>query len=59
MCALKIQGTLVVFPILYIDDILLIGDNVKMLSDIRGYLKWHFDMRNLGEANYILGIKLL
>ena len=31
--------TMVVFPILYKDDILLIKDNVKVLSDVRGYLK--------------------
>ena len=24
-----------------------------------GYLKYHFDMRDLGEVNYIIGIKLL
>ena len=50
---------MIVFLILYVDDILLIRDNVKVLLDVRGYLKYHFDMRDLGEANYILGIKLL
>ena len=30
---------MVVFPILYVDEILLIEDNVKVLSSIRGYLK--------------------
>ena len=34
----KIQGTIVVILILYVDDILLIGNNVKVLSDVKGYL---------------------
>ena len=30
-----------------------------MLSDVKGWLHKQFDMKDLGEANYILGIKLL
>ena len=55
----KIQEIVVVFLVLYVDDILLIENNVKVLSDVKGYLKKQFDMKDLGEANYILGIKLL
>ena len=55
----KIQGIVVVFLVLYVDDILLIGNSVKVLSDVKGYLKKQFDMKDLGEANYILEIKLL
>ena len=35
----KIQGIVVVFLVLYVDDILLIGNSVKVLSDVKGYLK--------------------
>ena len=52
----RIQGIMVVFLVLYI---LLIGNNVKVLSNVKGYLKKQFDMKDLGEANYILVIKLL
>ena len=55
----KIQGIVVDFLVLYVDDILLIGNSVKVLSNVKGYLKKQFDMNDLGEANYILGIKLL
>ena len=55
----QIQGTMVVFLILYVDDILLIGNCVKVLSDMKGYLKKQFNMKDLSETNYILGIKLL
>ena len=30
-----------------------------MLSDVNGWLKYQFEMKDLGEANYILGIKIL
>ena len=58
-CVYKwIQGIIVVFVVLYVDDILLIGNNMNVLSDMKGYLKNQFDMKDLGEAtNYILGIR--
>ena len=31
---------------------------MKVLLDMKGYLKKKFDMKDFGEANYILGIKL-
>ena len=52
----RIQGIVVVFLVLYI---LLIGNSVKVLSNVKGYLKKQFDMKDLGEVNYILVIKLL
>ena len=48
-----------VFLVLYVDDILLIGNNVKVLSDVRVWLSKHFDMKDLGEAGHILGIKVI
>ena len=50
---------MVVFLVLYVGDILLIVNSVKVLLDMTGYLKNKFDIKDLGEANYILGIKLL
>ena len=47
------------FPSLYVDDILLIGNDIEVLSSVKGWLQKQFDMKDLGEANYILGIKLL
>ena len=55
----RIQGTKVVFLVLYVDEILLIGNDIEVLSSVKGWLQKQFDMKDLGEANYILGIKLL
>ena len=45
-----------IFLILYIDDILLMGDNVKLLTKIKNWLAIQLKMKDLGNANYILGI---
>ena len=50
---------MVIFLILYVDDILLIGNDVGALSTIKIWLANYFDMKDLGEASYILGIKFL
>uniref|UniRef100_A0A1S4ADN0 Reverse transcriptase Ty1/copia-type domain-containing protein n=1 Tax=Nicotiana tabacum TaxID=4097 RepID=A0A1S4ADN0_TOBAC len=41
------------------NDILLIGNNVGMLNSVKQWLSTHFDMKDLGEAAHIIGIKLL
>ena len=46
------------FLVLYIDDILLIGNDVGVMSSVKVWLSSQFDMKDLGEANFILGIKL-
>ncbi|PKI58982.1 hypothetical protein CRG98_020627 [Punica granatum] len=40
-------------------DVLLIGIDVGMLSSIKVWLSSQFSMKDLGEASYVLGIKLL
>ena len=52
------SGRSVAFLILYVDDILLIGNDIEFLSSIKGYLNKNFSMKDLGEATYILGIKI-
>ena len=49
----------VVFLVLYIDDILLIGNDIQTLSSVKIWLSTQFDMKDLGEASHILGIKLM
>ena len=54
----KISGSIVTFFILYVDDILLIGNDIPMLTSIKVWLSKEFTMKDLGEASYILGIKV-
>ncbi|GJR28665.1 retrotransposon protein, putative, ty1-copia subclass [Tanacetum coccineum] len=55
---LKASGSYVTFLILYVDDILIMGNNIPMLQDVKSYLGRCFAMKDLGEAAYILGIKI-
>ena len=54
----KVSGSSVAFLILYVDDILLIENDTEFLNSIKGYLNKNFSMKDLGEASYILGIKI-
>jgi hypothetical protein len=40
------------------DDILLIGNDMELLKSIKYYLNSKFSMKDIGEAAYILGIKI-
>ena len=54
----KVSGSSVAFLILYVDDILLIGNDTEFPNSIKRYLSKNFSMKDLGEAAYILGIKI-
>src|SRR4051812_27939427 len=54
----KFSGRKVNFLILYVDDILLIGNDVQMLQETKESLEKSFLMKDLGEATYILGIRI-
>ena len=45
------------FLVLYVDDILLIGNDVRVMSSVKIWLSSQFDMKDLGKANFILRIK--
>ncbi|KAJ9547641.1 hypothetical protein OSB04_020184 [Centaurea solstitialis] len=49
----KFSGSIVTFLVLYVDDILLIGND-----SVKSWLSRCFQMKDLGEAAYILGIKI-
>ncbi|KAK4835749.1 hypothetical protein QYF36_014053 [Acer negundo] len=53
----RIKGDKLVFLILYVDDILLIGNDVGVLTSVKEWLAKQFDMKDLGEASFILGIQ--
>ena len=52
------SGSSVAFLILYVDDILSIGNDIEFLDSIKGHLNKSFSMKDLGEAAYILSIKI-
>nr|GEX63116.1 hypothetical protein [Tanacetum cinerariifolium] len=55
---LKASGSNITFLILYVDDILIMGNNIPMLQSVKTYLRKCFAVKDLSEAAYILGIKI-
>ena len=52
------NGLIIVFLMLYVDDILLIENDIPSLQGIKVWLSFQFSMKDLGEAAYILGMKI-
>jgi hypothetical protein len=52
------QTPTVAFLVLYVHDVLLIGNNVPFLHKVKDYFKSIFSMKDLCKATYILGIKI-
>ena len=46
------------FLVLYVDDILLIGNDVGVMSSVKVWLSSQFDIKDSGEAKFILRIEL-
>nr|GEW80019.1 hypothetical protein [Tanacetum cinerariifolium] len=55
---IKASGSNITFLILYVDDILIMGNSIPMLQSVKTYLGKCFAMKDLGEATYILEIKI-
>ena len=41
---------------LYVDDLLIFGSNMNVIVETKNVLRSHFDMKDLGEANFILSL---
>ncbi|KAL4353723.1 hypothetical protein GQ457_06G013340 [Hibiscus cannabinus] len=54
----KISGSIVSLLILYVDDILIIGNDIHALKSIKIWSSSCFSMKDLGETTYILGVKI-
>ena len=55
---MKVNGSKFIFLVLYVDDILLASSDVNLLNDIKRLLFANFDMKDLGEASFVLGIEI-
>ena len=54
----KVSGSAITFLVLYVDDILIIGNDVGMLYTVKAWLSRHFAVNDLGEVSYIMGIRI-
>jgi hypothetical protein len=54
----KFKNKKFIFLGLYVDGILLGSSDVHLLLETKGFLLSHFNMKDLGEASYVLGIEI-
>jgi hypothetical protein len=54
----KLVGDHLIYLVLYVDDMLLIGNNKEIIQDVKTQLSSKFDMKYLGAANFILGMEI-
>ncbi|GJR70406.1 retrotransposon protein, putative, ty1-copia subclass [Tanacetum coccineum] len=54
----KASGRNFTFLILYVDDIIIMGNHIPSLQSVKAYLGNCFAMKDLREAAFILGIKI-
>ena len=54
----KFSGSNIFFLVLYIDDILLATNDICLLRDTLRFLSNLFEMKDLGDASFVLGIQI-
>ena len=54
---MKVSGSAITFLVLYVDDILIIGNDVGMLSTIKTWLSRQFSMRTWGKHPISWGLE--
>ena len=52
------SDSVVIFLVLYVDDILLLANDISALQSVKLWLLSQFSMKDLGEASYIFGMKI-
>ncbi|CAM8906112.1 unnamed protein product [Rhodiola kirilowii] len=55
----SVKSDMVIYVLLYVADILLISNSKPTIAKLKSKLKQHFDMKDLGAAQKILGVKIL
>ena len=55
---LKTSGSKFIFLVLYVDDTLLASNDVNLLHETKALLSKTFEMKDLGEASFVLGIEI-
>jgi hypothetical protein len=55
----KKVGSYLIILVLYVDDLILIGSDSKLLNHVKTILKKKFEMTELGFLHYFLGLQVL
>lgn len=56
---MKVSESKFIILVLYIDDILLLAKDFSLLHDVKKFLSNKFEIKDMGEASYMIGIEIL
>ena len=54
----KFSGSKHIYLVLYVDDILLATNDIRMLHETKRFLSKKFEIKDLGDASFVLGIQI-
>ena len=54
----KFKNGKFIFLVLYVDDILLASSDVDLLLETKKFVSSKFDIKDLGQASFVLGIDI-
>ncbi|CAM8953087.1 unnamed protein product [Rhodiola kirilowii] len=55
----RVKHEISLYVLLYVDDLLIISASMSAINDTKSGLQKHFDMKDLGPAQKILGVKII
>jgi Reverse transcriptase (RNA-dependent DNA polymerase) len=54
----KINNYTTIIILIYVDDIIITGNNLEEIKNVKRKLKENFDIKDLGSLTYFLGIEI-
>jgi hypothetical protein len=54
----KLIGDHLIYLVLYVDDMMLMGNNKEIIHDVKTHFSSKFDMKDLGASNFVLGMEI-
>jgi hypothetical protein len=54
----KHAGNHFIYVVLYVYDMLLVGNNMDVIKELKSQISSKFDMKDLSASNFILGMKI-